>query len=649
MNTIKFRYISVMLLCLSIVSCDDFLDREPLDEISSENYFYSVDDLAAYTINYYSFPTHQGWNLGTLNNDNNTDNQVAGSINQNLYTKGYWIVPDKSSNWNFSRIRAFNYFFENVLPKYENNEISGDKTMIKHYIGEMYFLRAYEYFNKLQAFGDFPILKQTYSDVEAELIEASKRRPRNEVARFIIEDLDHAIELMSNNVANRNRLTKDAALLFKSRVALYEASFLKYHKGTPRVPGEADWPGGGMDYNAGFSIDVDVEISYFLKECMEASKLVADKIELTMNSHQMGPTNSPFNWNPYFEMFSTVDMSSIPEVLFWRAYSADYILHTVGTYIYIGGNMGLTKGFVDGFLMKDGTPIYASDDYKGDATIMKTKEGRDERLQLFVVGEEDLKVVSTKQPFGYPTILKVGEEKDVTGYRVKKCFSYDPTQAASTGQISSFGSIVFRAVEAYLNYIEASYMKNGIVDEIATKYWQAIRDRAGVDIDFTKTIQMTDLSKENDWGAYSAGQLVDATLFNIRRERRNELLSEGLRMMDLKRWRSMDQVDNYIIEGFNLWDIAYDAYKDENGKSLLIYDGSAASNVSNPSLSKYLRPFQRVIENNPVYDGLKWSKANYLEPIGFRDIQLASPNQASENSIIYQNPYWPTEAGIALE
>ena len=645
MRTFKYIFVSLCAGMSMLTSCADFLDREPLDQISSAQYFSSVDDLAAYTINYYSFPTHEGWSLGTLNNDNGTDNQVSGSANQSLYVKGNWLVPSNAPSWNFGRIRAFNYFFENVLPKYEAGQITGDATMVRHYIGEAYFLRAYEYFTKLQTFGDFPIITQTYPDSKPELIEASKRRPRNEVARFILQDLDNAISLMSDNVASKNRLTRDAALLFKSRVALYEATYETYHRGTPRLPGEPGWPGAEMDYNAGFAIDLDAEVDFFLEQCMAAAQEVADKITLTTNSHQMEPAGSPTGWNPFFEMYSAVDMSGIPEVLFWRSYNADFILHAVGTYLFIGGNMGLTKGMVDSFLMKDGTPIYASSDYQGDATIMQTKEGRDERLQLFVMGEEDVKVVATGEKFGYPLILKFGEEHDVTGYRVKKCFSYDPAQGASTGQISSFGSIVFRAAEAYLNYMEASYLKLGRVDDTAARYWRAIRERAGVDTDFEKTIRLTDMDEEKkgDWGAYSGGQLVDATLYNIRRERRNELLSEGLRMMDLRRWRSLDQVNGYVIEGFNLWDEAYQHYDG------LIYDGGPTSTVSCPELSKYLRPFQRVRDNNPVWDGLVWSQANYLDPIGFRDLQLASPDETVENSVIYQNPYWPTEAGPALE
>ncbi len=92
---------------------------------------------------------------------------------------------------------------------YKKGNITGAEENIKHYIGEVYFLRAYEYFNKVQSLGDFPIIKTTLPDKKEELIEASKRRPRNEVARFILEDLDKAISMMkSGAVKNKNRLSK---------------------------------------------------------------------------------------------------------------------------------------------------------------------------------------------------------------------------------------------------------------------------------------------------------------------------------------------------------------------------------------------------------------------------------------------------------
>ena len=105
---------------LLLSSCNDFLDREPLDAVTPTQYFNAEADLAAYTISYYNFPTHGGWGVGTLNIDNGTDNQATTDPNYNYYVKNNWKVPESAGgNWNFSRIRAFNYFFEQVLPKAE--------------------------------------------------------------------------------------------------------------------------------------------------------------------------------------------------------------------------------------------------------------------------------------------------------------------------------------------------------------------------------------------------------------------------------------------------------------------------------------------------------------------------------------------------
>jgi len=75
--------------------------------------------------------------------------------------------------------------------------------------------------------------------------------------------------------------------------------------------------------------------------------------------------------------------------------------------------------------------------------------------------------------------------------------------------------------------MEACYEKNGTLDADARKYWMQLRERAGVSTDIDATIAATDLSKEKDFGVYSGTSMVDVTLYNIRRERMNELFSEG--------------------------------------------------------------------------------------------------------------------------
>jgi hypothetical protein len=212
-------------------------------------------------------------------------------------------------------------------------------------------------------------------------------------------------------------------------------------------------------------------------------------------------------------------------------------------------------------------------------------------------------------------------------------------------------AVCFRATEALLNYMEASYEKEGALNSTAREYWTIIRNRAHVNLDFDNTIALTDMSKEaeNDWGAYSAGQLIDPTLYNIRRERRSEFLAESLRYMDLCRWRAMDQLITtpYHIEGFHLWNTPMeDWYPDpkDPSKSLLNGDGTNGANVSSKERSEYLRPFERY-SAQAGYDGVTWKMAHYLSPLPVEQFQLTSTDGKDlSTSTIYQNPYWPVVA-----
>ncbi len=649
---------------MAVSSCNDFLDMEPLDQVTPGQYFNTADQVAAYSISQYNslFSTHSGYGAGTVNNDKNTDNMVAGSYNQSYFEKNQWRVPNMGG-WDFSQIRYCNYFFETVLPKYEAGQITGDDSAIRHYIGEMYFIRAWVYYSKLKTYGDFPIVTSVLPDIKEELVAQSKRRPRNEVARFIVNQLDSAAMYMQDDISgNKTRLTKNTALLIKSRVALYEATFEKYHRNTGRVPGDANWPGKKLYPD--FSTDIDQEINWFLDQAMDAASQVADQIQLTPNTGLTNPTgpNAITNWNPYFEMFGAEDMSVYPEVLFWKDYeiAGDVaISHGTPAYIYSGGNNGMLKSFVDCFVMEDGLPYYKSNNYQGDKRIMDVKANRDLRLQLFLLGEDDMLPSKNTEDgsfkaFGQPNVITAeSQTMDQTGYRIRKCLTYDKNQIISGQAQSTTGCIIFRAVEAYLNYLEAYYIKNGKVEGKADQYWKAIRTRAGINPDYTYTINNTDLAQETDLAAHPGGYEVDATLYNIRRERRCEFIGEGMRWDDLIRWRAWDALltTKFIPEGYNFWDEAYKTYELPDGTDAINDDpNSPTANMSSRLVSKYVRPFSKVKANNAVYDGFTWAKANYLSPIAINEIKLASPDNSVENSVIYQNPYWPTEIdGTAIE
>jgi hypothetical protein len=653
-TTIKFFLGAVLIAATA--SCNKYLDIAPPSEIVPEAYLNEESQLAAYTIARYAdlLPSHANWSFGTFGIDANSDNMINPSFD-NRYNPGQWRVDATAGDWNFRNIYQMNYFLKNVLPRWKNNEILGNSENVAHYIGEAYFLRAYEYFNKLQNLGDFPIVREVYNDGDKQaLINASVRSPRNEVARFILSDLDSAITLLKSASPDgkKQRISKNVARLMKSRVALYEGTWLKYFKGTAFVPNGPNWPGKNKDFTANYNYplgSIDNEINYFLDQAMDAAKTVADEVLLVKNE---GVIESPNNENPYFSMFGAVDMSGYSEVLLWRQYNLSLVTHNVPVYAQSGNYaVGLTRGLVESFLMNNGLPIYAAGSgYHGDDYIANVRQDRDDRLRLFLKepGQRNLLVNVTAGSHGTavepnPRIYESSwETRYTTGYTIRKGISYDGLQT-NNGQ-GYTGSITFRASEAYLNYIEAAFERQGNLNTTARSYWQKLRERANVSTDIDKTVAATDMSKEKlDWGSYSGGNQVDATLYNIRRERRSELMAEGLRLMDLKRWRAMDQLIStpYHFEGFKLWGPMKGWYT----ASQLVYGATnEKAVVSDPALSSYLRPLE-IRSNALSYAGAKFVMAHYLSPIAMEHFQLTSTDGSVDNSIIYQNPGWPLVAG----
>lgn len=652
MKSTSYLFAALLIGLLSAVGCNKaFLDREPLSTITPENYLWDETHLAAYAVNLYQvFPTHDQWGYGTFALDEHTDN-IAGPTYSNQYVPGELRTPQSGGAWDFNTIYQCNYFLNTVIPRWQNGELQGSN--VAHYIGEIYFIRAYEYFNKVTQLGDFPILKTVLPDDRSALIDASKRMPRSEVTRFILSDLDSASSLMlpTSPDGNHNRLSKNVAELFKSRVALHEATWLKYFKGTPFVPNGPDWPGATKEYNSNYTFQagsIDNEIDWLLERALEAAQTVADQHPLTPNNGVLQQSaNDPVN--PYVDMFGAVDLSNYSEVLFWRRYDRGMGITNNIPVVAASSNeaYGITKGYVESFLMENGLPIYDSNSgYEGDDYISDVRKNRDGRLWLFLKEPGQKNVIFNTDQGTHKTIEEprptvtgtTSGTKYRTGYASRKGINYDGQQF-DNGQ-SSVGSIVFRAAEAYLNYLEACYERYGSLDAKAREYWQAIRERAHVDPNVNKTISATDMVKEaaGDWAAYSGGQLVDPTLYNIRRERRSELFGEGLRDFDLRRWRAKDQMIEtpYHIEGFKLWGPMEDWYTD-------LHYGTPTSNVSAPSLSQYFRPYE-ITGNETVFNGYKWLMAHYLQPIALQHFLITSQKNDVQTSPIYQNPGWPTTA-----
>ncbi len=642
----KLKYIFLFSATLLMgTACSDFLDKEPISDNVDGNFFTAENQLEPYCNNMYGLLPDHGTGTGTFGyftTDNNSDdmttvNQVDNFLPQRVQ------VPSSGSYGSFSTIRTCNLFLERTQENLENGTLSNDDN-VKHYIGEMYFFRAYVYFSLLKAYGDFPIVTEVLTDGDyAANVEANKRKPRNEVARFILSDLDQAIERLypKSNGFTAHRLNRECALLFKSRVALYEATWEKYHAGTARVPGGPGWPGDA----ASFTTDLNTEINFFLDEAIKSAKEVGDASSLMPD---------------YAGLYSQTDLSGQRnEVLLWRMYSEDAKVQNQvvgathgygsidtenGTYIFVhGDNTGFTRSLVDSYLMADGLPIYASSNYQGDKSLVSTMAGRDQRLVTSVAkpGDKIMTYNGQNIMYQYPGLTSAagGIRVTSTGYIPRKGWIDNDVVYNNAYPLAL---PIFRAAEAYLNYIEAYYLKNNsLEDATLDKYWKALRSRAGVDTDYKKTIAATDLTKEIDLARYSGTQLVDATLYNIRRERRSELIAEGMRRDDLYRWRALDMMQNYWVEGMNYWDEFHTDFENACTVCKLTY-----SAPNDASVSKYLRP-QGKNELVNKYNGYCFETANYLSPLSYDVFRLSTPEEGGDvsTSVVYQNPGWPVEAG----
>ena len=632
-------------------SCNDFLDREPISFKSEEAYFHTAEYFKLAVNDFYKYlPQNNAIWGGTYTADCQSDNQCSASYYALFLDNGDYKTQAQSNYnliWNFDRLRAINFALGKMSAAI-NEATPAD--LARQYLGEAYFFRAWEYFRLLRTYGDVPLLTTMQTDDASALTAASRRYPRNEVARFIISDLKQAIDLLQEVAPESGRICKDAAYALLSRVALYEGSWERYHAGTCFVPGNSKWPGAKTWPEIAFkSGSAEEEVNYFLDEAIAAAERVAERRALDADYQSM--------FNNY-----TTEFSAEGEVILARYYQKGVLTHSCSAFLKNGGGCGATRALVNSFLMTNGLPIYVGGSgYRGDSKDTYTEfQNRDPRLTgsvraagRYITTHYDAELgknVNDTTFYNKPFIYNSGNEKSTTGYDICKWLvgnydinhytSSDPGGEQRTQYNCTTAVPIFRAAECYLNYLEAYYMRHGDLGGNCDKYWKALRSRAGVDENYTKTINATQLDKENDLAVWSHGQEVDKTLYNIRRERRCEFIAEGMRLDDLKRWRALDMMRNYQPEGFHLWGTSNQQLYTNPTREL------SPDVVSQSGISAYLRPLQ-VLASSAAYSGYNFPKPHYLEPIPVAEFLLCiSPNGVTETSLgksmLYQNPGWPT-------
>jgi starch-binding outer membrane protein, SusD/RagB family len=484
---------------LGFSSCNkDLLDLTPLDQISDPEFWKTDQDLELYMNGMYS--VLPGWNLsGSGGNpllDAGTD--MAISVGLWLGTKnrldGSINVPSSGGGWSWTTVRNVNYFLAN-----SDRVKSG--ALKDHYIGEAYFFRAFNYFNLLKQFGDLPIVKVPLTVNDKDALNGP-RSSRTDVVNFILADLDMAAsKLKKKSEVPAQRISKDIALLFKSRVALYEGTWEKYHQ------------------NDAFKGKTDGKA--FLTAAAAAAKAVMD-----------GGTYRLSTGNPnqvYYELFNQVNLSSNSEILLWRSYSSaqgDAFTNQLWNWPH---GSGYTQDMVRMYLCSDGLPIGLSPLYQGERDIRDVVKNRDPRFVQTVMNPGDPVTITLKNDTTKYTLpLLGGAQTGPTGYESQK-FRRPQLDPATGGASGELAYIVFRYAEALLNYAEAKAELGELTQADVNLSINVLRARVGM-----PNMVLASIPTDPNWPDY--GYALTKELQEIRRERAVELMTEGFRLDDIMRW-----------------------------------------------------------------------------------------------------------------
>lgn len=586
-------------LTIGLTGCEDFLNKTPLDELTESTAFNTYDNFKTYSWKLYEyfdgFPTDGGYTPANISSEYNSDNMInAQSGGESAYAYQLKSVPSTSSSWNFSYIRNVNLMLQNI------DKSSMDEDSKNHWRSVGYFFRALRYFDMMVAYGDVPWIDKVLTDTDTDIL-MGKRTPRDEVARHILEDLQYAEANIKPDGDGSNTINTDVVRALISRFGLYEGTWRKYHE----IGGE----------------------EVYLRASADASAKLIESFPNLMES--------------YDDVFNSEELVGQPGIILAKQYATSLVTHSITRVIRSSSwYADLTKDAVDSYLCTDGRPIKTSTVYEGDQNIYSQFRNRDRRLYFTVIPPYRVELTGpqatsftweyTDAPrdreyidFMATLTPETGKRLPVSNYvgynvhAVPHFRNYPNGQGFLVSQLgfyfwkyynrqvdnmnlrtSTIDYPIFRMGEVLVNYAEAKYELNEFDQSVADASINKLRVRAN--------LPGMVVSEITDAFDPDRDPTVPAVLWEIRRERRVELMGDGFRFRDLKRWKKGEYLNKQPL-GMWVNNADYD-------NKLIIHGGSQEG---------YVEFFA---------EPLGWLDYYYLEPLPTQELAL-NPN-------LEQNPGW---------
>jgi hypothetical protein len=590
-----------------LFSCrKEFLDQSPKDELTITTAFSTYESIEAYAWQFYSVFT--GYSSYTpFNTERDAD---LGSWSR-LNSESTWIwqkvvIPTNSDDYSipFSNIRACNIMLDNL----DASKISD--TDKKHWRSVAYFFKAYNYAELINKYGDITWVENNLKDNDQATL-FGPRTPRDTVAKKILKLLQYAEVNIKPDGDGPNSVNVNVVRALISRFGLREGTWRKYH---------------------GLS-DADT----YLNACVTSSEPLLTAFPNIMSN--------------YSDVFTSASLAGKSGIILYKEYEPNVITHNLSKDAgSSSGYMDLTHKAINMYLMRDGQTRWTSPTFAGEDSPYKEFRNRDFRLYLttcppyqvigpgtattftFTDNPADREYFPIMDSLSIPVqgAAVASSLNAINGSRTlpwrawcafvvdKVPHFHDNNRGKSWGTtftgyaFSKFATRlnenvlakdindapIFRIEEVMLNYAEAKKELGGFNQIICDETINKLRARGGV-----ASLNLASIPNDP-----TRDLTVDPEMWEIRRERAIELMGEGFRFDDLRRWEKMD-------------------YATERKLGIWIVKADEANNV--PTLNNADAGYVSY-EGVPPTAFLDYY---YLYPIPSNQIILT-------NSIVKQNPGW---------
>ncbi len=567
------KYLNILLIftaLIALMSCeDDLLDKQPIDQMTDGNYWTSESNVETFSYGFYghSFEGYgSGWTWGNYFTGQSLNDDFAPTT-PTPFTKN---VPTAGGGWGFVYVRKANLMLDRIdlVPMSEEDA--------NHWKGVARFFRGLEYANLVQRFGDVPWFDRVPESEDKDYL-YRPRDPRSEVMQNVLADFEFAAEHVRDDVGNDGLVVnKPVVLAFMSKFMLWEGTWQKYHdvpnSDSQQLLEAAKWASNQIIENYGYAVEDD-----------------------------------------YRGLFNSLDLSGNQEMIMYRKYEEGELTHSLMSYQNTEPQTGASKDLIDSYLCSDGLPISLSAEYQGDDGIENVMANRDSRIYgTFVSDELRLNgIVGTYSTTGYASHKFLNDDiKDESIYSG----SLNPTDAP-----------IIRYGEVLVNYAEACAELGDLTQADLDKSINKLRARGSNPL---PDLQIIGGQPAVNGAVYEDPERdpdVPAMIWEIRRERRIELVFEGLRLGDLKRWKKLGYTDTKENEDINRG--AYISFAEYPGAEGNVFIEGGAD-------EGYIVPAHQEETHRTFTD-----ERVYLNPLPLNQIALYEDNGYS----LEQNPGWESE------